>query len=82
MSDAWRLSNSGEEIETVTGKEVCILANYNEANARLIVAAPDLLEACKLSLKFYYQLYSPDDNREPAASLKAAIAKATKGNEP
>lgn len=52
-----------------------------EANARRIAAAPDLLAACELSLKFYYQLYSPEDNREPAASLKAAITKATKGNE-
>ncbi len=46
-----------------------------EANARLIAAAPDLLEACKATVSAYssHQLY----DKCPMAMLEAAIAKAT-----
>lgn len=50
------------------------------ANARLIAAAPDLLEACKLVVKFYStfrreQICGDEDNLLLAA--ESAIAKAT-----
>ena len=54
-----------------------------EANARLIAAAPDLLEALRAADWYIGQLepfvYGPDDDgiHEERAKVKAAIAKAT-----
>jgi hypothetical protein len=45
-------------------------ASEEEANARLIAAAPDLLEACKLAV---FETYG----REVNGILERAIAKAT-----
>jgi hypothetical protein len=45
------------------------------ANARLIAAAPDLLDACRMALS----CMAPDDNDITARALRAAIAKATGG---
>ncbi len=67
-------SPAGEsfDIFTPAGGLVCNVAH--EANARLIAAAPDLLEAAKLALEFL------DDNRLSecacANDLAQAIAKA------
>lgn len=44
------------------------------ANARLVAAAPDLLEACRLLLS------SAHDHQTGIAEAEAAIAKATGGN--
>jgi hypothetical protein len=46
-----------------------------EANARLVAAAPDLLEAAKQALQVFVD-QGWDDDLSAAKSLKAAIAKA------
>ena len=56
-----------------------------EANARLIAAAPELLEACKSALR-YYEMFrdsSPmgDTELDDIAWIKAAILAATGGGE-
>lgn len=51
-----------------------------EANASLIAAAPELLEACEKALSGFSLLIATDDltesERDQVSSLKAAIAKA------
>jgi len=69
-------------LATVRGDKRSTL-KQSEANARLISAAPDLLEALKSLLWYVDQLemvvYSADDNgtHEEVAKAKAAMAKAT-----
>lgn len=50
------------------------------ANAHLIAAAPDLLEAAQLALKYFDECVmscdEPDEDVEEAAKLRAAIKKA------
>lgn len=48
-----------------------------EANARLIAAAPDLLEACKAMLACCYDLERNDETIAAVETTRAAIAKAT-----
>ena len=48
-----------------------------EANARLIAAAPDLLEACKAMLHRFGHLDTDAGKREATGEARAAIAKAT-----
>jgi len=59
----------------------CGFAKEGKANARLIAAAPDLLEACKRLLAVVEQLTldSPliSDGHTAAKHARAAIAKAT-----
>ncbi len=53
-----------------------------EANARLIAAAPDLLEACKVTLKALDAEWggeATDGDNTVRHAMRAAIAKATKG---
>ena len=56
----------------------CSVANVwgenNEANARLIAAAPDLLEACKKAYKTLHG--NPNIPAQLCVGLKQAIAKA------
>ena len=59
-----------------TGEE-CAWAEHTEANARLIAAAPDLLEALQASLKLI-ELSVPFEG-EVTRKARAAIAKATGG---
>ena len=67
--------------------DICSIDNGNEANARLIAAAPELLAACRKSLPFLrglrdgLQVASPNHDPkfyEPTAidAIEAAIAKA------
>ena len=64
-----------------------------EANARLIAAAPDLLEACKIGLSALSDIINASDNNEPYSTeellkefrplwdkINKAVAKATKTN--
>jgi hypothetical protein len=47
MAHKWELENyKGVEVRDIQGNPICALANNNaEANAKLIAAAPELLEA-------------------------------------
>ena len=47
----------------------------NEGNARLIAAAPDLLEALKKALRVISIVCDPDEYAEPIKAIRAAIAK-------
>ena len=85
--DGW----DGWSVEDATGAVVCDahgsqLDGRREANARLIAAAPELLEAAKLVLEWY----EAEDNhsgtdfyqrmqmcRDSEDAIRAAIAKAT-----
>jgi hypothetical protein len=57
----------------------------NEANARLIAAAPDLLEALEFMLSVFNETYpdvaDDEEDREAWAKARAAIRKATSENE-
>lgn len=58
------------------GVHVCSLPHKDEANARLIAAAPDLLDACIATLSQLTE--DRDEYRESdIEQLRAAIAKAT-----
>jgi len=48
-------------------------------DARLIAAAPELLEACKDALAIIEALLMPSDEIKVMKALRAAIAKAEKG---
>jgi len=52
------------------------MADTTEANARLIAAAPDLLEACK-GLVSMYATVAPYGDSPVVAAARAALAKAT-----
>jgi hypothetical protein len=58
----------------------CILAAEDWANARLIAAAPDLLEACQQALvalsSYRVNPYMPDTVEQLQDTLRVAIAKA------
>jgi hypothetical protein len=76
----WRLKQVGLE---VWGADKRVVANPDigasseisdetkRANAQLIAAAPDLLEACKAALAYFH-----DAKAGPCEALRAAIAKA------
>ena len=81
----WELCNKGDygdfdgNSRVILGDDrrlavVHVSDDETDANARLIAAAPDLLEACKDALD---ALYHAEDTMEPLReSLRAAISKA------
>lgn len=60
-----------------TGRDVALVRDFNEANARLIAAAPELLEAAREYLRAVVNTYGQPPHLDRVAnSLKYAIAKA------
>lgn len=73
FSSAWFIHHSGSE--------VCMIPNYTmaqEANAHLIAAAPELLQACEEAVKDLESASNGQgDEKLTVAKLKTAIKKAT-----
>lgn len=79
-------SNITGDVDDSTGAMVaCVYPIYDEneeemkANAHLIAAAPELLEALQRLLKYhddFYGIEQDEDPEHPLAVAKAAIAKA------
>lgn len=85
----WEAISSGvegewESIGPVTGSEQIGVYQVfcSEADAKLISAAPELLEALKLGLEYWQNRQQRYSNRSPVwvQQARAAIAKATGGN--
>jgi hypothetical protein len=70
-------------LQGITKKEICKMSGKNEeiqnANARLIAAAPELLSACQAFLELF-QSGKNSERRNPYSrpEIKAAIAAITK----
>ena len=58
---------------------VALTTEPNEANARLIAAAPELLAAARLAVAWSEQVPAPYRDWPHVAAARAAIAKATGG---
>jgi hypothetical protein len=80
QSETWPLV---DELGNEEGRTGVFIANTgdNKANARLIAAAPDLLEALKVILRDHMAVHGVGDlEMQPALfQARAAIAKATGG---
>lgn len=78
----WKLGPRGITITDKEGFVLCNLTIFNqqEANARLIVAAPDLLEALVALVEqvaFEWRIYDLMNIDDEMAAARTAIAKAT-----
>jgi hypothetical protein len=72
LSSAWFIHNSGSEVCLVPKNTM-----YQEANARLIAAAPDLLAACEKAVKNLETKVNAHSYVEPTIDMiKEAIKKA------
>ncbi len=84
--ERWLIHQKTNEIDGGFFCEVAPLHTTREAkdtaiaNARLIAAAPDLLQACKAFLTLFRDsdMRPEDECHELAATIRAAIAKAEK----
>ena len=65
------------EVDDLIDERIVVTA----ANARLIAAAPDLLEACQMAYDEFQPL-SLGEEDSAMSLLRAAIAKATNGGKP
>ena len=83
-SGTWYIDHSNtlegiaRQVVQIPGDGSVIVQGYNVAtHARLIAAAPDLLEACEMALLNGYRVVNPDDgDRLIGDRLRAALAKA------
>jgi len=74
----WAVDLAAETVTGSNGNIVVYEMNTNEADAILIAAAPDLLEACVQAMQdFDNAKYAEDMSFAWAAEMTAAIAKAT-----
>lgn len=73
----------GERVAYCYGAYASNTREEAEANARLIAAAPELLEACKEFLESFepYEEDSDKDTRRLLATMRAVVAKA-EGRQP
>jgi len=74
----WEHEGDGVIVDAA-GKQLAMVSPHlREANARLIAAAPELLEACRAALYGVVDRGGPDglDKEEVADYLRAAITKA------
>ena len=79
MAHKWELENyKGVEVRDIQGNPICALANNNaEANAKLIAAAPELLEALN-RVNNTLTVHGKVDSETPLHEfILAAIKKAT-----
>lgn len=74
----WKVSKDGCDIDNVGGAGVCTLYadETSDANARLIAAAPDLLEACKAIVAHWRMNDEAYYRSNLATDLLQTIAKA------
>lgn len=90
MASPWFAVQNGKHIDIhvqvippgEAPRELTIASHVQEANARLIAAAPDLLQACEMALKVVDRPDAPDSGASPIivllrTQLRAAIAKTT-----
>lgn len=83
----WVMDAIPDQDGKVVANAICMVSASNpseEANAKLLAAAPDLLEACKAALKQMTNDWygKPRIGMEKECAMcEAAIAKATKGNQ-
>jgi hypothetical protein len=72
----WEINPQGNSVRGPAGF-VCSLNDVKPADARLIVAGPDLLAACEAAAQWMHDNCEDD---EPLRSLRRAIAKATEAS--
>ena len=79
-TDGWHIASIGETPTFVDGDEVDLGRNVKQANARLIAAAPDLLEALMNAEKMLSELDYIGEitqlGKDHLASMRAAIDRA------
>jgi len=78
--EKWYETNTGNHqgliISEDTGKNIAV--SYDKADAKLIAAAPDLLEACQKALQvLHLDSDMEEDFAEEIKTLTSAIQKAT-----
>ena len=79
------MPKEGQIYPVETGKTLALIPYFDEdnkeqeANAKLIAAAPDLLEACDMVLTAWHSKLSNFNKKEPAylEIIRSAIRKAT-----
>ena len=77
----WSVDANFEYISPVKGKDIALIhlmsgsIEENKANARLMAAAPELLEACRHTLREFEKWATL--NKDSVALIRDTIAKAT-----
>ncbi|MFK9071656.1 hypothetical protein ACI6PX_06215 [Proteus sp. NGCRVN-01] len=78
-TDGWQIADCSVGKTCVDGEYVELSANEQIANAHLIAAAPELLEALQKLLKYhddFYGIEKDEDPEHPLSVANLAIAKA------
>lgn len=74
----WHINRDGNDVENVNDAGVCAMYadETSEANARLIAAAPEMLEALRIAVNNVPWSMLPADTNPILDQIVAAIAKA------